>query len=92
MVARYGCGPETGVRATQRLNLHAPERGVRLLERNAHFPGFVPAPYDFPARGAPGFRQVLVNAQGRPVESDNPLQRDLQAKTAISGNDLGISP
>ncbi|HEY7379015.1 MAG TPA: penicillin-binding protein 2 [Steroidobacteraceae bacterium] len=51
----------------------------------------VEASYEEELHGSPGFRQVLVNAQGRPVESDNPLQRDLQAKTAVSGNDLILS-
>ena len=51
----------------------------------------VEASYEEELHGSPGFRQVLVNAQGRPVESDNPLQRDLRTKTAISGDDLTLS-
>lgn len=51
----------------------------------------VEASYEKQLHGSPGFRQVLVNAQGRPVESDNPLTKDLSAKSASAGNDLILS-
>lgn len=42
--------------------------------------------------GTPGFRQVLVNAQGRPVELTSQLQADLSPlQSAMSGNDLILS-
>lgn len=41
--------------------------------------------------GTPGFRQVLVNAQGRPVELSGQLQSDLSSKSSMSGNDLILS-
>jgi penicillin-binding protein 2 len=53
----------------------------------------VESSYEQELHGAPGFRQILVNAQGRPIPVDpsNPLQADLQTKTAVSGNDLILS-
>jgi penicillin-binding protein 2 len=41
--------------------------------------------------GTPGFKQVLVNAQGRPVELSGQLQADLSSKSSMSGNDLILS-
>lgn len=41
--------------------------------------------------GTPGFRQVLVNAQGRPVEGEAALKANLAARPAVSGTDLILS-
>jgi penicillin-binding protein 2 len=42
--------------------------------------------------GSPGFRQVLVNAQGRPVGLSDALpEAELSAKRATPGNDLVLS-
>jgi len=41
--------------------------------------------------GAPGFRQVLVNAQGRPVEGEAALKANLASRPAVSGHDLIVS-
>jgi penicillin-binding protein 2 len=46
--------------------------------------------YEKELHGDPGFRQVLVNAQGRPVESVE-LQTGLDNKPSMSGNDLVLS-
>ncbi len=51
----------------------------------------VEASYERELHGAPGFRQILVNAQGRPMEAESPLQADLSKKPALSGNDLILS-
>lgn len=49
------------------------------------------AQYEKDLHGDPGFRQILVNAQGRTVESKSELQADLLSKAAIPGNDLILS-
>lgn len=41
--------------------------------------------------GLPGFRQVLVNAQGRPVELSGQLEAGLSSKRPVSGDDLILS-
>ena len=41
--------------------------------------------------GTTGFRQVLVNAQGRPVEGEAALRANLPTKPPVSGNDLILS-
>lgn len=51
----------------------------------------VEASYERELHGSPGFRQILVNAQGRPMEGESPLRADLSSKTALSGNDLILS-
>jgi penicillin-binding protein 2 len=51
----------------------------------------VEASYEKQLHGSPGFRQILVNAQGRPVEAKNPLQSDLSSKPAVAGSDLILS-
>jgi len=51
----------------------------------------VEASYEQELHGTTGFRQILVNAQGRPVETVNPLQDDLRSKSPISGSDLILS-
>ncbi len=51
----------------------------------------VESSYEKQLHGSPGFRQILVNAQGRPVEAENPLQADLSSKSAIAGSDLILS-
>jgi penicillin-binding protein 2 len=38
--------------------------------------------------GSTGFRQVLVNAQGRPVEGEAALRANLATRPPVSGNDL----
>lgn len=48
------------------------------------------ASYEKELHGDPGFRQVLVNAQGRPVESAE-LQAGLAHTKSMSGNDLILS-
>jgi penicillin-binding protein 2 len=41
--------------------------------------------------GTTGFRQVLVNAQGRPVEGEAALRANLATRPPVSGNDLILS-
>jgi penicillin-binding protein 2 len=41
--------------------------------------------------GTTGFRQVLVNAQGRPVEGEAALRANLATRPAVSGTDLILS-
>jgi penicillin-binding protein 2 len=41
--------------------------------------------------GATGFRQVLVNAQGRPVEGEAALRANLTMRPPVSGDDLILS-
>ncbi len=47
--------------------------------------------YERELHGAPGFRQVLVNAQGRPVELTPEVKAGLAGKSSMSGNDLMLS-
>ena len=41
--------------------------------------------------GSTGFRQVLVNAQGRPVEGEGALRANLATRPPVSGSDLILS-
>ncbi len=41
--------------------------------------------------GATGFRQVLVNAQGRPVEGEAAIRANLTSRKPVSGADLIVS-
>jgi penicillin-binding protein 2 len=47
--------------------------------------------FEHELHGTPGLKQVLVNAQGRPVELSGELQTDLSSKSSMSGNDLILS-
>lgn len=49
------------------------------------------AAYEKELHGKPGHRQVLVNAQGRPVEHAGVLQANLPSIPASAGNDLLLS-
>ena len=51
----------------------------------------VESSYEDELHGTPGFRQVLVNAQGRPVEGEAALAADLATRAAVSGIDLVLS-
>ena len=54
------------------LDLYAPERGVGVIERDAHFPGFMAAPNDLTIGGAPVFRQHHLHlASQRHVGTDH---------------------
>jgi penicillin-binding protein 2 len=47
--------------------------------------------YEKELHGDPGFRQVLVNAQGRPVELASLADAGLSSRPAVGGNDLVLS-
>jgi len=47
--------------------------------------------YEKELHGDPGFRQVLVNAQGRPVELASQADAGLSSRNAVGGNDLVLS-
>lgn len=51
----------------------------------------VESSYESALHGTTGFRQVLVNAQGRPVEGEAALRADLAIRPAVSGTDLILS-
>ncbi len=51
----------------------------------------VESSYEAALHGTPGFRQVLVNAQGRPVEGEAALGADLATLPAVAGIDLILS-
>jgi len=51
----------------------------------------IEASYESELHGAPGFRQLLVNAQGRPVELTPEMQAGLASKSSMSGDDLVLS-
>jgi penicillin-binding protein 2 len=51
----------------------------------------IEASFEKELHGAPGFRQVLVNAQGRPVELTGQLQSELSSQSSMAGNDLLLS-
>ncbi len=51
----------------------------------------VESSFEAELHGAPGFRQVLVNAQGRPVEGEAAIRADLASRPAVSGLDLIVS-
>lgn len=51
----------------------------------------VESSYENELHGTPGFRQVLVNAQGRPVEGEAALSADLAERPAVPGIDLILS-
>ena len=51
----------------------------------------VESSYESALHGTTGFRQVLVNAQGRPVEGEAALRADLATRPAVSGTDLILS-
>lgn len=51
----------------------------------------VEASFENDLHGLPGFRQVLVNAQGRPLELSGQLEPGLSSKRPVSGDDLVLS-
>ncbi len=51
----------------------------------------VESSFEAELHGAPGFRQVLVNVQGRPVEGEAASRANLASRPAVSGTDLIVS-
>ena len=51
----------------------------------------VESTYESPLHGTNGFRQILVNAQGRSVEKYSSLAPDLKVQAPIAGEDLILS-
>ena len=51
----------------------------------------VESTYEAPLHGTNGFRQILVNAQGRSVEKNSSLAPDLKVQAPIAGQDLVLS-
>jgi penicillin-binding protein 2 len=47
--------------------------------------------YESTLHGKPGFREVLVNAAGRPVTREGPYRPKLQTKLPVAGADLVLS-
>lgn len=51
----------------------------------------IEAAFEDELHGTNGFREILVNAQGRTVEKQGTLEPDLRSQAPVSGNDLILS-
>jgi penicillin-binding protein 2 len=51
----------------------------------------VESTFEHPLHGQNGFREVLVNAQGRSVERQGPLEQNLRKRAPAAGEDLLLS-